>query len=692
MLLCFDVDPWISIAGAIALTLSSYFLLIIPAGHITKANAICCLAPMIGGFYAIYRSRYWLGVPITVFYGMIGLTLHAQMTYYVFMLMGVLFIGEIIIHAKAKTWKDFAKATGVLVLSLLIVLGTKLSWFQMNRSYLKETMRGGHSELVSDQKNGEKMTGLSFEYITEWSYGKGETLTLLVPEYMGGGSGYDLGKDSKLEKELKSMGVPANSARSFCSKTPVYWGEKQFTSGPVYVGAVICFLFILGLIVVKGAYKWTLLAATCFSILLAWGHNFEWFSRLFYDYFPMYNKFRTVESILIVAEITMPLLGFLAVKQLIGSDDKAANRKAILIAGGITAAICLLVAISAGFTDTVSSYDIKFKDQLGEPVYNAILHQRQALISSSALRSLVFVLLGAAVTFAYSSMKEKKNSTVLFAAALTAVILIDMVPIDKKFFGKQNFITQKENSQIFAMQDWEKAILQDQSLDYRVLNLSGSTFNDARTSYRLKSLGGLSAVKLRRYQDLIDAHISKNNMAVLNMLNTKYIITDNHQILRNPEAMGNAWFVDTVLFVNSPVNESQALNIIDVKTTAVADGMFADILNVSASANDPEAFIRLDKYVPDRLEYTSSSSMDKVAVFSEIYYPNEWHLYIDGKEHEIGRVNYVLRAAVIPAGKHSIVMEFVPNALKTDRFCMALVILTIILTIGLPVWHFVKKQ
>lgn len=692
MLLCFDVDPWISIAGAIALTLSSYFLLIIPAGHITKANAICCLAPMIGGFYAIYRSRYWLGVPITVFYGMIGLTLHAQMTYYVFMLMGVLFIGEIFIHAKAKTWKDFAKATGVLVLSLLIVLGTKLSWFQMNRSYLKETMRGGHSELVSDQKNGEKMTGLSFEYITEWSYGKSETLTLLVPEYMGGASGYDLGKNSKLEKELRSMGVSASNARSFCSSAPVYWGEKLFTSGSVYVGAVICFLFILGLIVVKGTYKWTLLAATCFSIMLAWGHNWEWFSRLFYDYFPMYNKFRTVESILIVAEITMPLLGFLAVKQLIESDDKAGSRKAILIAGGITAAICLLVAISAGFTDTVSSYDSRFREQIDESIYNAILSQRQALISSSALRSLVFVILGAAVTYVYSAFKDKKNSTVLFAAALAVLILIDMVPVDKKFFGKQNFITQKENSQIFAMQDWEKAILQDNSLDYRVLNLSTSTFTDARTSYRLKSLGGYSAAKMRRYQDLIDAHISKNNLTVLNMLNTKYLITDNNQILRNPGAMGNAWFVDSVLFVNSPVDESQALNRINIKTTAVADSKFADILNVPVSSSDPNAFIRLEKYVPDRLEYTSSSTKDKVAVFSEIYYPGEWHLYIDGKEHKIGRVNYVLRAAVIPAGKHTIRMEFIPDALKTDWLCMALVILTILLTIGLPVWHFVKKK
>ena len=695
MLLCFDVDPWMSIAGAIALTLSSYFLLILPAGHVTKANAICCLAPMIGGFYAIFRSRFWLGVPVTLFYGTIGLTLHSQMTYYAFMLLGVLFIGEIFIHAKAKTWKEFGKATGIFILSLLLVLGTKLTWFQMNRSYLKETMRGGHSELVSDNTEDaepEKLVGLDFDYATAWSYGKTETFTLLVPEYMGGCSGYDLGKNSKLEKELKSMGVPANSARAYCSASPVYWGEKQFTSGPVYVGAVICFLFILGLIVVKGVYKWTLLAATCFSILLAWGHNFEWFSRLFFDYFPMYNKFRTVESILVVAEITMPLLGFLAIKHLVQSDDKAANRKAILKAGAITAAICLLVAISAGFTDTTSSYDAGLKQEVGEKIYEVILRQRQALISSSALRSLVFVLLGAAATYAYTVMKEKKNSTIMFAAVLAALILIDMVPVDKKFFGSHNFITKKENSQIIAMQDWEKAILQDKALDYRVLNLSVNTFNDARTSYRLKSIGGYSAAKMRRYQDLIDAHISQNNMAVLNMLNTKYLITANGQVMRNPEARGNAWFVDTLIFVNSPVNESQALNIIDIKSTAVADSKFADILNIPVSASDPDAFIRLDKYVPDRLEYTSSSTKDKVAVFSEIYYPNEWHLYIDGKEQEIGRVNYTLRAAVIPAGKHSIVMEFIPNALKTDWICTVLVILTIILTLGLPILHFVKQK
>lgn len=561
----------------------------------------------------------------------------------------------------------------------------------MNNSYLKETMRGGHSELVSDDAGEEKLVGLDFDYATAWSYGKSETLTLLIPDFMGGASGYDLGKDSKLEKDLKKLGVSSSSARSICSAAPTYWGEKVFTSGPVYIGAVICFLFVLGLIIVKGTYKWTLLAATCFSILLAWGHNWEWFSRLFFDYFPMYNKFRTVESILIVAEITMPLLGFLAVKELIESDDKARNRKAILIAGGITAVICLLVAVSAGSIDTSSSYDNDLKSNVGQKIYDAILNQRQALISSSALRSLAFVLAGAAISLVYCYIKDKKNSSVLLAVLLGAVILLDLVPVDRKYFGKQNFITAKQYSQIFAMQDWEKAILQDQSLDYRVLNLATSTFNDARTSYRLKSIGGYSAAKMRRYQDLIEAHISKNNMAVLNMLNTKYLITQNGQIMRNPEAMGNAWFVDTLLFVDTPVQESQALDVIDIRTTAVADKAFADALDIQISESDPDAFIRLDKYVPDHLEYTTSSAKDKVAVFSEIYYPREWHMYIDGKEQEIGRVNYTLRAAVIPAGTHSVIMEFIPDALKIDRLCYALVVLIIILTIGLPVWHYLKK-
>ena len=692
MLLCFDINPWISIAGAIALTLSSYFILIIPAGHITKANAICCLAPMIGGLYAIYRSRYWSGVPIFLLYGTIGLTLHPQMTYYIFMLLGILFIAEIIIHAQKKTWKDFLKSTAILFVSMLIVLGTKLSWFEMNRSYLKETMRGGHSELVTDESSSEQPVGLDFEYATAWLYGKAETLTLLIPDYMGGSSTYNLGKDSPLEQDLKRMGVPAKQARQFCNNAPTYWGEKAFTSGPVYVGAIICFLFILGLIIVKGTYKWALLAATFFSITLAWGHNCEWLSRLFFDHFPMYNKFRTVESILIVAEITIPLLGFLAIKVLIESEDKKRNIKSILIAGGITSFLCLIVAACANSTDTISSYDQQFISQIDSHVYSAILNQRQALISASALRSFAFVVIGMAITLLYCYRKEKKNNTILLALTLGTAIMFDMIPIDRKYFGNQNFITKKENSNLFAMQDWEKSIVQDKSLDFRVLNLSVNTFNDARTSYRLKHIGGYSAVKLRRYQDIIDAHISKSNKSVIDMLNTKYYITREGHVVKNPDAMGNAWFVDTLVYVDTTVQESQALNVIDIKTTAVADKQFSDALKIQVSENDPDAFIRLDKYVPDHLEYTSSSSHDKIAVFSEIYYPKEWHLYIDGKEQEIGRVNYVLRAAVIPAGRHSLVLEFRPNALKIDWICSVLIILTIILTLGLPIRHFVKQK
>lgn len=692
MLICFDVNPWVSMIGAFALTLSTYFMLIIPAGHITKANAICCLAPMIGGFYAVYRKKYWLGAPLLLFYGTIGLTLHAQMTYYMFLLIGLMFIAELAGSAMHGTWKEFGKSTAVIAVSLLIVFGTKLSWWQMNQGYLKETMRGGHSELTQQVEEDSQPVGLDFDYATAWSYGKAETMTLMVPDFMGGCSGYDLGKDSQLEKSLKGMGVPSSQARAFCQGAPTYWGEKTFTSGPVYVGAIVCFLFILGLLIVKGPYKWALAIATLFSITLAWGHNFEWLSKLFFYHFPLYNKFRTVESILVVAEVAMPLLGFLAVKQLFESEDQSKYRKPILIAAGISAVICLITAVSAGFMDVTSSFDQQWKPGVGQQIYDVILEQRRSLVSASAMRSLAFVIVGAAITMLLCFTKNRKNGKTLFIVFMGVAILADMVPINRKYFGRQNFVTAKQNAQAFAMQDWENEILKDTSLDYRVLNVAANTFNDARTSYRLKSIGGYSAAKLRRYQDIIDAHISNNNMSVINMLNTRYFVTDNYQVIQNPDAMGNAWFVDRLHYVDTPVQESEALNHIDVRTMAVADSKFSDILDIERSAPDSTAYITLDKYVPDRLEYTSFSSCDKIAVFSEIYYPEGWHLYVDGEEHQIGRVNYILRAAVLPAGNHKIVMEFVPEALKTtDRLCIALVILTILLAIGLPAFHFVRS-
>ena len=545
-------------------------------------------------------------------------------------------------------------------------------------------MRGGHSELTK-QAEDKPAEGLDIKYATDWSYGKGETMTLLIPNWEGGASGYNVGKDSELCKALRKQGVPKREAEQFCEHAPTYHGEKAFTSGAVYVGAIVCFLFLLGLLIVPGPYKWALLFATLMSIFLAWGKNMMWLTELFFNYFPMYNKFRAVESILVVAEITMPLLGFMALQRIVsGEIEWKKLRPNLLIAGGITAGICLFAALFAGSIDMTSSYDAQWKAQMPQWVYDAVLDQRVAMLKADAWRSLLFVLLGCALIFwyAWDQAKNKKSqikNTILYAG-LAALILIDMVPVNKRFFNNDNFVKQKESDAFFKMQPWEEEILQDKSLDYRVLNLNTNTFNDARTSYRLKSIGGYSAVKLRRYQDLIDEHISKMNWSVLNMLNTKYIVT-RQGVYPNHDAMGNAWFVNDVLFVPTPDDECAALNTLDLGKTAVADEKFREVLTCAPQANEGDK-IELITYTPDKLTYLSTATNDRVAVFSEIYYPHGWHLYVDGEEKELGRANYVLRAAVIPAGEHTVTMEFVPDALVWDKLGYTLVILAILISLG----------
>lgn len=566
----------------------------------------------------------------------------------------------------------------------------------MNNEYLKETMRGGHSELTK-QAQDKPAEGLDIKYATDWSYGKAETMTLLIPNWEGGASGYNLGKDSQLSQAMRKQGVPKREAEQFCKSAPTYHGEKMFTSGAVYVGAIVCFLFLLGLLIVPGPYKWALLFATLMSIFLAWGKNMMWLTELFFNYFPMYNKFRAVESILVVAEITMPLLGFLGLQQIIeGKVDWPKLRNSLFIAGGVTAGICLFAALFAGSFDMTSSYDVQWKGQIPQWLYDAILDQRTAMLRSDAWRSLLFVALGFALTFWYAWLQAKNQKPIansLFFAGLAALILIDMIPVDKRFFNNDNFVKPKDAEAYFAIQPWEEQILQDKSLDYRVLNLTTSTFNDSRTSYRLKSIGGYSAVKLRRYQDLIDEHISKMNWKVLNMLNTKYIVT-RQGVYPNPDAMGNAWFVNHVLFVPTPDDESAALNTLDLHKTAVADEKFREVLTCEPQPNESDEII-LTEYQPNKLSYTSNCANNRVAVFSEIYYPEGWHIYVDGKEIALGRVNYVLRAAVIPAGEHQIYMEFVPDIIKKDNWCLVLIILALfggLVSIGWYIYKEIKEE
>ena len=735
MLRCFKVNPWLSIIGGLAIGFSTYFFLIIPAGHITKAMAIGFLAPVIGGFYAIFRKEYWLGAPLVVLYGIVSITLHPQMTYYIFMLIGVMACAELYIHIKEKSWKDLGISLGVLALSLLLVVGTKISWLEMNQNYLKETMRGGHSELgqptpAPSLKGREKSAGLDLDYATAWSYGVGETMTLLIPNWEGGASGYNVGKDSELCQVMKKNGVPKRSAEQFCGQVPTYRGEKPFTSGPVYVGAIICFLFVLGLLIVPGPYKWALLAATLFSFALAWGRNMMWLTEFFFNHFPMYNKFRAVESILVVAEITIPLLGMLALQQIVDKKIQWVDlRKHLLIAGGVTGGLCLLVVLLAGSIDVTSSYDAQWASQVPAWLKDAIMLERTAMIKADALRSFIFIALGFAVIYWYAwrgeRLEAKGERQWLLYAALAVLVLVDMIPVNKRFFGSENFVKAKDAEAYFAMQPYEQQILQDQSY-YRVLNLATNTFNDARTSYRLKSIGGYSAAKLRRYQDLIDEHISREmnplmetvmrtqgfmlpdenagqDFPVLNMLNMKYAVVPlqggNLAPVQNPYAMGNCWFVDEVILVDTPDEECAALRTLDLRKQAVADKKFARALDITKPEVTPlmafdESSIKLTSYAPNCLQYESMNERNQVAVFSEIYYPYDWHLYIvnaNGERVELplARVNYTLRAAVIPAGHHQLVMEFIPHAVKTDRWCMALLILALLLSAGgltYPLW------
>lgn len=692
MLICFGVNPWLSIAGALGIGMSTYFFLIIPAGHITKAVGIAFLAPMIGGFYAIMRRKYWLGVPLVLFYGLLGITSHPQMSYYIAMLIGTLACAELYIHIRDKQWKEFGISIGILVVCLGLIIGTRWSWMEMNNSYLKETMRGGHSELTK-QAQDKPAEGLDIKYATDWSYGIDETMTLLIPNWEGGASGYNTGKDSPLCKAMRSKGVPKRDAEQFCKSAPTYHGEKMFTSGAVYVGAVICFLFILGLLIVPGAYKWALLFATLMSIFLAWGRNIMWLTELFFNYFPMYNKFRAVESILIIAEITMPLLGFMGLQRIInGEVEWKKLRNNLFVAGGITAGICLYAALFAGGFDMTSSYDAQWKGQVPDWLYDMIIDQRVAMVKSDAWRSLLFVVLGFALTYWYAWQRNKaeqpKYAYILYAG-MAVLVLADMLPVDKRFFNNDNFVKAKDREAYFKIQPWEEQILQDKSLDYRVLNLNTNTFNDSRTSYRFKSIGGYSAVKLRRYQDLIDEHISKMNWKVLNMLNTKYIVT-RQGVIPNPDAMGNAWFVNDVRFVPTPDDESAALNTLDLQTTAVADEKFREVLTCEPQPGEEDNIV-LTEYTPNKLTYSTRNTHDRVVVFSEIYYPEGWHIYVDGKEIELGRVNYVLRAAVIPAGEHTVTMTFVPDSLRLDKWSYACVVLLLLIVLGAITWPIWKN-
>ena len=727
LLRAFKVDKWLSMAGAFAIALSSYFFVIIAASHHGKCYSITWMTLVFVGFLLTYRKQYGWGALLVMFFTNIGFFKHPQMSYYICMLIGVCFFAELAMAWKAKQWKHFCIATAVFFASFVIGIGMGSATLFPNQEYASETMRGGHSDLEKTTDSDNKTQGLDLDYATAWSYGINETMTFLIPNYMGGASGYNLGEDSPLEKDLRKMGVPARQARQFCQSAPTYWGEKAFTSGPVYMGAIVCFLFLLALLLVDGPYKWALFAATLFSVTLAFGRHLMPWTELFFNYFPAYNKFRAVESILIVAEITMPLLGFMALKTIgEGKVSWQRVRNSIFISWGITGVICLVVALFGSSIDVTSSYDAQWKEQVGQQIYEAILSQRTAMLQADAWRSLLFAALGCGVVFFYAyhryNKQENKNLTLYTGIALAVLIIADMWTVDKRFCNDSQFVTLKDRNKSFKMKPYEEQLLQDTD-HFRVLNLATNTFNEARTSYYLKSIGGYSAAKLRRYQDLIDVHLvsemqpllsaiqqtygfqtpcaADSLFPVLNMLNMKYAIVplQNRQEvpIENPYAMGNCWFIDSLVVVETANEEIAALHTINLHTTAVADKRMAAALDVLEPEPAPlmsyaEDDIVLTHYAPNRIDYRAENEQNKIAVFSEIYYPHGWKLYLTDKDNRLdkelplARVNYMLRGAVIPAGTHTLAMVFAPDSIRKGNIlslvCFGIFCLTLCGVVG----------
>ncbi|MCQ2285307.1 MAG: YfhO family protein [Bacteroidales bacterium] len=723
LLRAFKVNTWLSTIGSIAITLSTYFILIIPAGHNAKVSALGLLAPIIGGFYLIFQKKYGWGAILTLIYTSVGIMYHPQMTYYIFMLIGVLFIAELWIHISEKRWKDLGLGILIFGACFAIGVGTQITPFMANKEYTQETMRGGHSELVNDDNATNKTDGLDLSYITQYSYGIDETLTLMIPGAKGYASAYNVGTDSKIYEAMVHNGLSRKQAADYCKGMPTYWGGDEGTSGPVYAGAIICFLFVLGLLIVKGPYKWALLIATLFSFALSWGYNFMPLTQLFADYFPMYTKFRAVESILVVAEITIPLLGFLALREIMDKKvEKKKIIKSIYLAGGITAGICLLVAAASYSLNCSWGRDADFFAQWPEWLSSAVIAERASIVRTSAMRSLFFIVLGSFILWLYVKEKLKFG---YFAAILGVLVFIDMFVIDRKFLNEDNFVKEKNMKSYFAKKSWEETILNKEkdNLSYRVFNLTDpqGPFNDARTSYYFKSIGGYSAAKLRRYQDLIDAHITSEvnpmyqsvrqqgsqlflmpsdstGYPVLNMLNMKYAIVnaDNPLVIENANAFGNAWFVDNAVLANTPNEESDALRTINLRNTLVTDVKFKDFVKDFRPHHDSTANIQLTKYAPDYVEYDYQAAEDGMVVFSEIYYPYGWNAYVDGKPTDHFRANYTLRAMNVPAGQHHIRFEFRPATVeKWGKVAVAskyLLNLLVLFIAGWGIYRVVKRK
>ena len=691
LLRAFNFRQSLAALGSILWAFSSYFLIIIAAGHLWKVMALAYLPPMIAGVVLAYRGKYLWGFIVTaVFTAFEVKANHVQMTYYYLFIVLFMVVAYLVQAIREKRLQHFLKASGVLVAAALIGVAINISNLYHTWEYQKESMRG-KSELTKANSANQTSSGLDRDYITQWSYGIDETLTLLVPDAKGGASvplSQNATAMAKANPEVQNM-LP-----QLYEAVPQYFGTQPGTSGPVYVGAFVLFLFVLGLFIVKTPLKWALLAATILSVLLSWGHNFMGFTNFFLDYVPMYAKFRTVASILVIAEFTIPLLAALALKRIVDEPTVLTkNMKFVYASLALTAGVALVMALMPSMMGPFVSDQERqmlsgiqgMTPDVQNMMLSSIATMRAAMVSADAWRSIIVIIIGVAMLLLFKAQKIKPLYLIV---GISALCLIDLWQVDKRYLNDEMFVPKSERDTPQQATATDMEILKDKALSYRVLNFASGAFNENNTSYFHKSIGGYHPAKLRRYQEMIDKYIAPEMQAamqaigskggvmsevdgrklfpVLNMLNAKYFIVplqgNATTSIQNPYAQGNGWFVDKLTYVADANAEYAEVGKIDVSHEAVADKKFEAVLG-NTQANDSTASVVLTKYEPNNMTYTVNSAKGGVVVFSEVYYPG-WSATIDGQPAELGRVNYILRALNVKAGKHEVVLDFHPSSIS----------------------------
>jgi len=714
-LLCLllGANPWISFASALAYGFISTFYILLDAGHITKVSTLSYFSLFIAGIYLAYNKKLITGSILTS----LGLALmltanHPQMTYYAGIMVLIMGITYFIYAYKEKTLPDFFKATGFIAVAAIIAVGINFSPLVTTYEYGKYSTRG-KSDLVAKDNN--QTAGLDRDYILDYSYDLGEAVTAFIPRFKGGGMSEPLGENSEVFKLIEQNQGKAK-AKDFVKTLPLYWGSQPIASGPFYYGAVLCFLFVLGLFVLKGREKWWLVSVVIVSFLLSLGKNIPFLANLMIDYFPGYSKFRDVKNIIVIQQFAMAVMGLLTVKEIyLRNIDSKKFMNSLKYAFAITGGFALLFALIPGLAGDFKGNSDAQLIQSGWPqqFIDALVADRKMVLRIDAFRTFIFVALAAAGLWAFWTKKIKAQ----YALALWVVLIVaDLWPVDKKYLNNDDFVAKKKVETPYLPTKADEAILRDRSLDYRVLNMSASTFNDVSTSYFHKSIGGYHGAKMKRYQEMIEQNISPEMQQIgarfrsvktqadldslnfvglnsINMLNTKYIIYNPEaEPIVNKQALGNAWFVDNYKMVANANEEISAIKNIKVETTAVIDRKFEKDLAGKTFHKDPQGKIELKSYAPNKLVYQSNSSNEQLAVFSEIYYPAGWVATIDGKVSPYFRANYILRSLVVPAGSHEIVFEFKPKSYAIGNKVSFASSILLILAIGGAIFLGYKKK